>query len=61
MAVRELLERVRHCALPGGPLECGGTWLRQVGEMRMAPDRPWLPFEAQEWFEGAGLDLRQAN
>jgi hypothetical protein len=24
----------------------------------MAPDRPWLPFEAQQWFEGAGVDFR---
>lgn len=57
-AVRETLERIRHCAMPSGPVECGGTWLRQIGEMRMGPGRPWLPFEAQEWFEGAGLDFR---
>jgi hypothetical protein len=56
VAVRGLLERIRRGAMPGGPLECGGTWLRQTGEIRMATDRPWLPFEAQEWFEGAGLD-----
>jgi hypothetical protein len=26
--------------------------------MRFAPDRPWLPFEAQQWFEGNGIDFR---
>jgi hypothetical protein len=34
------------------------TWLRQAGEMRMAPDRPWFPFEAQEWFAATGIDFR---
>ncbi len=56
--VGELLERVRRFAMPAGPVECRGTWLRQVGEMRFAPDRPWFPFEAEQWFEGDGLDFR---
>jgi hypothetical protein len=55
---RELLERVRRFAMPAGPTPCKGTWLRQVGEMRFAPDRPWFPFEAEQWFEGEGLDFR---
>jgi hypothetical protein len=56
--VRGLLERVQTFAMPEGPVECRGTWLRQQGEMRLAPDRPWLPFEAEQWFEGNGLDFR---
>jgi hypothetical protein len=53
-----LLERIRRFAMPDGPVECRGTWLRQEGEMRFAPDRPWLRFEAEEWFEGKGIDFR---
>ena len=53
-----LLERVRRFAMPEGPVECRGTWLRQQGEMRFAPDHPWLPFDAEEWFEGDGIDFR---
>ncbi len=26
--------------------------------MRFAPNRPWLPFEAEQWFEGKGIDFR---
>ncbi|HZZ85167.1 MAG TPA: DUF6544 family protein [Anaeromyxobacteraceae bacterium] len=44
--------------MPQGPVECRGTWLRQVGEMRFAPDRSWFPFEAEQWFEGDGIDFR---
>ena len=53
-----LLERVRSFAMPDGPVECRGTWMRQEGEMRFAPDRPWLPFKAEQWFEGDGIDFR---
>ena len=53
-----LLERIRAFAMPEGPLECRGTWLRQQGEMRFAPDRPWLSFEAEQWFEGNGIGFR---
>jgi hypothetical protein len=53
-----LLERIRRYALPDGPLECRGTWLRQEGEIRFAPDRPWLPFSAEQWFLGDGIDFR---
>ena len=56
--VQGLLERIRHVAMPDGPVECRETWLRQEGEMRFAPDRPWMPFEAEQWFEGKGIDFR---
>ncbi len=55
---RELLERIRRFSMPGGPVECRGTRLTQVGEMRFALDRPWMPFEAEQWFEGSGIDFR---
>jgi hypothetical protein len=53
-----LLERIRHYAMPDGAFECQGTWLRQEGEMRLAPERPWLRFAAEEWFPGAGIEFR---
>jgi hypothetical protein len=53
----ELLERIRQCAMPEGPVECQGTWLRQKGEMRLAPGRPWVRFHAEEWFPGSGIDF----
>lgn len=53
-----LVERVRQFAMLQGAVECRGTWIRQEGEMRFAPDRPWLPFEAEQWFEGPGIDFR---
>ena len=56
--VRGLLERIRHFAMPEGPVACRGTWLRQIGEMRLAPDRRWLPFEAEQWLEGNGISFR---
>jgi hypothetical protein len=58
MEVASLLERMRQCAMPDGAFQCKGTWLRQEGEMRLAPDRPWLPFTAEEWFPGAGIEFR---
>ena len=57
-ATRELLERIQLHAMPEGSAQCKGTWLRQVGEMRLAPARPWLPFEAEQWFTGDGIDFR---
>jgi len=53
-----LVEQIRRFAMPEGVIECRGTWLRQRGEMRFARDRPWLPFEAEQWFEGSGIDFR---
>ena len=38
-----LIERVRRFAMPQGAVESSGTWLRQHGEMRLAPDRPYYP------------------
>jgi Family of unknown function (DUF6544) len=56
--VRGLLERIRCQAMPEGPVECRGTWLRQQGEMRFGPGRPWMRFEAEQWFERNGIDFR---
>jgi hypothetical protein len=53
-----LVERVRQFALPQGGLEYSGTWIRQRGEIRLAPNRPWLPFEAEQSFDGPGIDFR---
>ncbi len=58
METADLLERIRHCAMLDGPFECRGTWLRQEGEMRLAPDRPWLPFTAEQWLLGSGIEFR---
>jgi len=52
-----MLERIRHCAMPAGEVECQGAWLRQSGEMRFAPGRPWLPFDAEQRFTGSGIDF----
>ena len=54
----ELLERIRHTAMPEGEVQYRATWVRQQGEMRLVPGRPWLPFVAQEWFEGTDIDFR---
>ena len=53
----DLLERIRHCAMPVGAVECRGTWLRQQGEMRFASDRPWMPFKAEQWFRGGSIEF----
>jgi hypothetical protein len=53
-----ILDRVRSYAMPDGPVETAGTWLRQRGEMRMDVDGPWMPFTAEQWFEGSGVDFR---
>jgi len=55
---QELLERIRRFAMSDNTVQCRGTWLRQVGEMRFAPDRPWFPFEAEQWLEGDGVEFR---
>jgi hypothetical protein len=58
MQASDLLERTRHCAMPEGTIACRGTWLRQEGEVRFAPNRPWLPLRAEQWFRGGGIDFR---
>src|SRR5208282_4073214 len=55
---RGLLERIRRFAMPEGEFKCGGVRLRQEGEMRLAPDRPWLPFWAEQWFACANVDFQ---
>jgi hypothetical protein len=38
-----LLERIRCFAMLEGEIKCRGIRLRQEGEMRLTPNRPWLP------------------
>jgi hypothetical protein len=54
----DLLERMRRFAMPDGPVRCTKTWLRQVGEIRFAPDDPWKQFEAEETFDASGVNFR---
>lgn len=58
MRVDSLLERVRTYAMPAGVTEANGTWLRQKGEMRFGPEKPWRRFTAEQWFPGSGIDFR---
>lgn len=53
-----LVERIRNYAMPEGAITCRGAWLRQEGEMRFAPGKPWRPFHAEQWFPGNGIDFR---
>ena len=53
-----LLERVRRFALPEGEIEHRGAWARQQGEMRFAPNRPWLRFQAEQTFAAKRIDFR---
>lgn len=53
-----LVERIRNHAMPERPIQCRGAWLRQKGEMRFAPGKPWMPFRAEQWFPGNGIDFR---
>ena len=53
-----LLKRACRFALPEPRLQCRRFLLRQSGEIRMAPDKPWLAFQAEQWFDAAGLDFR---
>ncbi len=57
-AGRELMERVQSYALPNGPQNAHGMWLRQRGEIRVAADRPWMPFTAEQWIDAADLGFR---
>jgi len=58
MQAEDLLGRIRDYAVPRNATDCGGAWLRQKGEMRFTPDGPWMPFAAEEWFRGGGIDFR---
>lgn len=53
-----LLERLRRFAMPDGPMQCRGTWLGQAGEIRFAPERPWIAFEMEETFDASGVNFR---
>jgi hypothetical protein len=57
-AESDLLERVRQYAMPGGSVSGQRFQFRQRGQIRMAPDKPWLDFEAEQWMNAAGLDFR---
>ncbi len=52
-----LLERIRQFAMPYGPPQCRQVFLRQIGEMRMGPDKPWVPFKAEQTLDATGLDF----
>jgi len=43
--------------MPEGPVRCGKTWLRQVGEIRFAPTDPWKHFESDETFDLSGVNF----
>jgi hypothetical protein len=53
-----LLDHVRAHAMPQGAVPARGFRLRQSGEMRLGPDKPWRPFRAEQWFGAPGLDFR---
>jgi hypothetical protein len=53
-----LLERIRCFAMPEGEIKCRGIRIRQEGEMRLTPNRPWLPFQAEQWFASASVDFQ---
>jgi hypothetical protein len=53
-----LVERIRDYAMPEGAFACQGAWLRQKGEMRFSPEKAWMPFHAEQWFPGAGIDFQ---
>lgn len=44
--------------MPRGSVTARATWLRQRGEMRFSPDRPWMPFEAEQSFRADRIDFR---
>ena len=54
----EILQRVRRFAMPEGDVEPRDFRFAQTGEMRLAPDQPWLPFTAEQWMSGGSLDFR---
>jgi hypothetical protein len=58
MTQPEPLERVRRFAMPEGPASCRGFQLSQEGEIRFAPEKPWIPFRAEQWFGATGLEFR---
>jgi uncharacterized protein DUF6544 len=53
-----LLQRIRNFAMPYGVPRCNQVFLRQVGEMRLGPDKPWLSFTAEQTLSAVFLDFR---
>lgn len=56
-ALQTLLD-IRAFAMPGGSVDCSALALKQSGEMREGPGRPWRRFEASERLDARGLDFR---
>lgn len=56
-----LLERIRFHAMPEGAEGTAGSRLSQRGVLRLAPDRPWLPFQAEQTFDPFRLDFRWSS
>lgn len=56
--VSKLLERIRKFSMPDGEIRGRQVRLRQVGELRLSPERPWRPFRAHQVFNGSSLDFR---
>jgi hypothetical protein len=56
--VSKLLERIRKFSMPDGEIRGRQVRLRQVGELRLGPERPWRPFRAHQVFNGSSLDFR---
>jgi hypothetical protein len=57
-SARELLERVRSYALRKGMEGASGSWFRQLGRLRLGPNRPWLPFTAEQTIDAVELGFR---
>ena len=53
-----LLEKVRARALGPGTPDVSAVRLRQRGEIRLAPDKPWLPFEADQVVRASVAEFR---
>jgi hypothetical protein len=52
------LERVRRFAMPNGAVPCREIRLRQVAEIRLAPDGAWLAHEAEQRIDPLGVAFR---
>jgi hypothetical protein len=53
-----VVEKVRRFAMSDPASPWSGARLRQHGEMRLGPDRPWMPFQAEQRFDGNGVNFR---
>lgn len=53
-----LLLQIRNFAMPYGVPRCNRVFLRQVGEMRLGCEKPWVPFTAEQTLSAVGFDFR---